>query len=272
MKSAPEDLVVITWDGKGDHPACYRDDAPAQFVALLFDFTGRAEAPAGWEGTFLSRACEGKGDVFRCIYEHLLESGAVYRLVSLWDDDVEVATSQINALLDLGPRLNLDLFAPALSRDSYFAFKHTLRRSGSEWHPVPFTEVMMPFYPYPAFMAAGEFYRHSISAYGLDRFVMAAFQKLLGYRRSGVIDRVAVRHTRPLVSNQRVFRTGCNAWQEEAEVRRMAMQHVARVRPDLVGSWWYMNCFASLRGPGRFWGLWLRWPALAVRRMLGGAK
>lgn len=263
--SAPRDLVVLTWNGKDGAPPFYQPDAVAEFDIIVFDFTGTATATTLPCRDFLSHKVGGKSEIFAVMVRHLRETGARYDYIGLLDDDIEVTTTTLNRCFVLARELGLDSFAPSLSADSYYSWANTRNRPGQVWHAVDCVEVMVPFYRADLFLAAAPFYGECISGYGVDRFVMMLHQKILGCTRSGVLDAVTVRHNRPIQSNAKVYANGRTAPQERDHVRRLCMDHVAAEHPRLLGTAWFMRCFADLGGPARYWGPWLVWPWLALR-------
>jgi hypothetical protein len=263
---APRALVVYAWDGKGEPLApVVRDEAP-EFDLVIFDYSGSAGTDRA--ETVLSCRTECKGEIFREVHAWLQAGAADYDYVGLLDDDIETCWSDVNRLLRIARAHDLDVFAAALSHDSHYCHRQFLHKPGQDVRPVHWVEVMMPFYRRDLFMAAGSYYARTISSYGIDQFVMATLQKLLGFERVAVIDAVVMRHGRPITSDDKTFANGLTAHQERRQARRRAMAQVASERPDLLGSAWYLKTFAPWDGPVRF--LWLRlalpWLRLRSRR------
>ncbi|HEY6870148.1 MAG TPA: hypothetical protein VI199_10375, partial [Novosphingobium sp.] len=63
MANRPSILVVYAWNGQEPPLACVRQDVTPDFDLLLFDYSGRAAAPAG--RALLSCATECKGEIYR---------------------------------------------------------------------------------------------------------------------------------------------------------------------------------------------------------------
>ncbi len=261
-------LVVYAWDGRETPLARVTADVMPAFDVLLFDYSGASgqREVAGWP--VLSCRTECKGEIFREVHRYLSAVPADYGYVGLIDDDIELAWSDLDQLLSIAREHGLDSFQPALTPDSFRAHHWLAAREGQGLRPLPWVEVMMPFYRTALFMAGGPFYARSISSYGLDQFVLPALQKLTGMDKVAIVDAVTVRHGRPITSDDKVFANGLTAHQERVIQWRMARALVARERPDLVGTRWYFRTFSPLGGHWRFWPLRLAAPFLWMRRML----
>lgn len=250
-------LIVFTWDGGSlDHLDL---DVEPQFDILLFDFTGKAVRPdKPWP--FLSQKTECKGDVLRVVSRYLRQDARIPDYVALFDHDIRTSISDINRLLTIARREKLDSFAPALIPDSHFSYPRFLQQPGGHIRKTRWVEVMMPFYRAELFLAASEFYERSITAYGIDSFVMPLFQKVLGMDNVAIVDSVTVTHLNPVSSGCRVCSNGCTPYRERLIAREQCLEWLATNRPDLVGTAWFYETFAPLDGPANFWLLRLGWP------------
>ncbi|HEX7822692.1 MAG TPA: hypothetical protein VF463_18975 [Sphingobium sp.] len=256
-------LIVFTWDGGSlDHISL---DAEPQFDILLFDFTGRATRPdRDWP--FLSQKTECKGDVLRVVSRYLRQDGRHPEYVALFDHDIKACIGGINRVLEIARREKLDSFAPALSHDSYFSYPRFLEKPHSTVRKTKWVEVMMPFYRTELFLAADDFYERSITAYGIDSFVMPMFQKLLGMENVAIIDLVTVTHMHPVSSGSRCCSNGLTPYRERVLARQHCLAWIRTHNPELIGTPWYYDTFAPFDGPARFWLLRLLWPLHKVRR------
>lgn len=267
MASGAAVLVVYAWDGRSPPLAPVRRDVAAGFDLLLFDYSGCAPAPEGVAMLSCATAC--KGEIYREVHTWLAAQPiGRYSHVGLIDDDIELAWSDLNRLLEIARTHGCDAFQPALSTDSEYDHSRFVARPGGVLRWVDWIEVMMPFYRTDVFLAGREFFARSISSYGLDQFVMPTLHKLAGHDRVAVIDAVVVRHGRPITSDGKVFANGLTAGQERALQRRLAMARLAKDRPDLLGTRWYWHTFAAWDGPARFWLVRLAAPWLLLRRWL----
>ena len=261
-------LVVYAWDGKSEPLSLVRADGKPAFDVLVFDYSGRTERASAGGWPVLSRATECKGEIYREVAAWLSGREAQYDYVGLIDDDIELGWSDINTLLAIAAEHRLDSFQAALSHDSHAAHARLKARPGAAVRPLPWVEVMMPFYRTALFMAGVPYYANAISSYGLDQFVMPTLQKLTGMERVGIVDAVVVRHGRPITSDGKVFRSGLTAHQERVMQWHAARRQVAEERPELVGSRWYLRTFSPLDGHHRFWTLRLLAPWMLLRRAL----
>lgn len=262
----PRTLVVYAWNGREQPLRPVDEDAAPDFAVLVFDYSGASGLAEvrGWP--VLSCRTECKGEIYREVHRYLAQRPGQFDCVGLIDDDIELAWSQLNRLLRIAAAHDLDSFQAALTADSHHAHHWLIARPHEEVRMLPWVEVMMPFYRTGLFMAGGPFFERSISSYGLDQFVFPALQKLLGMERVAIVDAVAVRHARPITSDDKVFANGLTAHQERVIQWRMARAMVDRARPDLIGGRWYLGTFAPLGGHHRFWTLRLLAPWLWLRR------
>jgi len=119
-----------------------------------------------------------------------------YDYIWLPDDDILATQSTINRMFEVAGALKLDLFAPALDEQSYFAHFDTTRNPSFFGRWVGFVEIMIPAFSRPAL----EKVLHTLSetetgwGWGLD----SVWPKLLDYRNVSIIDGITVTHTRPV--------------------------------------------------------------------------
>jgi hypothetical protein len=119
-----------------------------------------------------------------------------YDYVWMPDDDIAVTQATISALFEVGHRVRLDLFAPALHEASYFAHYSTMRNSSFFGRWTGFVEIMMPVFSRAALEELVPTF--DLSATGWGWGLDSLWPKLLGYRNVGVIDALPVLHTRPV--------------------------------------------------------------------------
>jgi hypothetical protein len=263
----PTALVVYAWNGRGKPLDLVRQDEAPGFDLLLFDYSGTVTAAEVAGFPVLSRQTECKGEIYRDVHGHVSTTPARWDHVGLIDDDIELAWSDLNRLLTIARAEGLDSFQAALTADSFHAHHWLIARPGQTLRPLPWVEVMMPFYRTALFLAGGPYYARSISSYGLDQFVLPALQKLTGMDKVAIVDAVVVRHTRPITSDDKTFANGLTAHQERLLQWRMARAQVAAERPDLVGTRWYFQTFSPLNGHHRYWPLRLAAPWLWLKRL-----
>jgi hypothetical protein len=119
-----------------------------------------------------------------------------YEYIWLPDDDILTDQQTVNRMFDVASGAGLDLFAPALDDDSFFAHFDTRRNASFFGRYVGFVEIMVPGFSRVALerllptLDEGE----TGWGWGLD----SVWPKLLGYQNVAVLDAVTVRHTRPV--------------------------------------------------------------------------
>lgn len=247
-RAAQRDLVVIAWDGQGAPHELVHFDRPAGFDLLTFDYSGKAEPPAprAERHYYRSSKAEGKGQVLQAVAEFLDETGEHYRYVGVIDDDILIRVSDIEYLLHVGRCFDLDVFAPALVADAFYSHTHTLRRGRRLVRPVPWIEVMMPFYKAEVFELAAPFFASSMSAWGVDKYVFPLVQKIGGKERTAIVDAVLASHVRPLRSGSKVHSNGLDPYQEMELVRNRCVAYLATNRPELVETPWFGETFDAM--------------------------
>jgi hypothetical protein len=152
----PRDIIAITWDGRESPHRLVCFDQPPAFDLLTVDYTGVASTPTLpiTNHHFRSLKTEGKGQTFAVVVDFLERSDRSYRYVGVLDDDIVLKVSDLNYLLHVAGCFDLDSFAPSLGTDGFHSHVHTLHEENRLLHPVPWVEVMMPFYKVDLFRMA----------------------------------------------------------------------------------------------------------------------
>lgn len=254
-------VVLVSWDGKSLPLAYVQLDAVPDFDWLLFDYTGSQPAGLrelrGQRVRLLSAATECKGEIFHHLAEHLAErqaerqdsGGGLPEFVALIDDDILLSVSQINQALHLGRCLELDVFAPTLSRDSAYSYDWTLSQPQTICREVDFVEVMMPFYRGEVFLAGRAQYRGNVSSWGVDWYLIPTVQQLTGRTRTAVLDVVMASHRRPVTSGGKIYRNGLNAMQEAMAMKQACLDRLRAEAPQLLQTEWHQRIFERRLGP-----------------------
>ena len=267
-------LVLVSWDGRSVPLAAIRRDAVPAFDIALFDYSGSAGVPdpgGDWQiAVTFSQKTECKGQIFSAFHAHLESSAVYYDYVALFDDDIAIEVSALNGAIALAAAAELDSFSLSLTPDSHVNHRRFVQRPGGTLRPVPWVEVMMPFYRRALFMAASPFFSGSISSYGIDQFVMPMIARTSGSNRVALVDRYAARHCRPVTSDGCRYANGLTAHQERVVLRRKCLDAVSRDYPRLLATRWFYATFAAFDGPVRFWLLYLAWPRHAIMRLASG--
>ncbi|MBI4984257.1 MAG: hypothetical protein HZC24_02620 [Rhodocyclales bacterium] len=198
-----------------ESPLLLNFDVAAEFRFGFFDYSGTGYAPPIDAAAFAwSRRTAGKGELMAAAAA-LLDADAAY--YGFLDDDIELAVSDINRLLDIGRRCGLDVFQPSLSADSYGSFAHLFNDPGVWLRETSFVEVMMPFFSNFAFSACKSTFGESISGWGLD-FIWSSRMARQG-RRLAVVHDVVAAHRRPSTSTGWKFANGMTSWDELAQIK-----------------------------------------------------
>lgn len=140
-----------------------------------------------------------------------------YKYYAFLDDDLTVDTVTLNRLFTVGECLGLDLYQPALTRDSHCSHAH-LKQGILSGHPirkVPFVEIMCPFMSRKMVEKAAPTFDLNVSAWGLDCYIWPKLSD--GY----VIENLHVSHMRQPARRDRVQRNGLTPQQECEIIRKM---------------------------------------------------
>lgn len=119
-----------------------------------------------------------------------------YDQVWLPDDDILTTQDTINRMFDTGRALGFDLYQPALDESSYYAHYMTMRNHSCFARTMAFVEIMVPCFRTEVLERLLPTFDETTTGWGwgLD----SLWPKLLGYKNIGIIDGVAVSHTRPV--------------------------------------------------------------------------
>ncbi|MEO7151758.1 MAG: hypothetical protein ABIX46_08630 [Burkholderiaceae bacterium] len=247
-------LVLCSWDGADTPLRLLHQDAAPEFELVLFDYSGRHPAgPARWRamgGQLIGAATECKGEIYTLLAQWLAARDSVPEYVALIDDDVMLDVTGINQALHIARCTGLDVFSPALRHDSIYSHRWTLHRSHRLSHPVPWVEVMMPFYRGQLFLAGAPHYAGNVSSWGIDKYLVPTLQQLMAMPNTAIVDAVQASHLRPISSGQKVYANGLTAAQEAERMRAHCLKWVAERAPHLVGSAWHRRTFEQRHASG----------------------
>jgi len=194
LRGMRRNLVVARVGAKSLHPVWIDPNSPRNWDVLLVPYepipshreldchVGEVVAGPKWSGL---REVLNTWDGWRD-----------YDYVWLPDDDIQADQAAINRMFDVARAVGLDLFAPALDEESYYAHFITMRNPSFYGRWVGFVEIMVPGFSRSVLekllftLELGE----TGWGWGLD----SVWPKLLDYANVAVIDGVTVRHTRPV--------------------------------------------------------------------------
>jgi hypothetical protein len=127
---------------------------------------------------------------------HAWDGWRDYDAIWMPDDDLDATSEDIDRLFDVAAAVGLDLFAPALDDASHYAHFSTRRNPRFFGRWVGFVEIMMPGFSRAALERLLPTFDLSETGWGwgLD----SVWPKILNYENVGIVDAVAVTHTRPV--------------------------------------------------------------------------
>lgn len=150
-------------------------------------------------------------------YEYLVVGGlnkykAAYqfldsRLLNLYegfmflDDDLDMTYAELGGFLEFCRENDLPLAQPSQSPDSHCSHEHLLRHEGARCRHVEMVEVMCPYFSTAALKIALRTFDFSYSTWGLDYL-----WPMLPGLYPVVVDKFAIRHTRPMQSGGAFYR------------------------------------------------------------------
>lgn len=262
-----KDLVVIAWAGVGDPFALLERDADPAFDLAAFCYTGEPAEPAPGARIFAHRT-QCKGEAFSALIADLEAARDDLGYVGFIDDDVAISVSGINAMLADAHAHGYASFSASLTPDSHLSHRRFVQRPGGGKRRVDWVEVMAPFIRWELLRAAAPLIAGNTSSYGIDQFVMPLLEKLVGRGESVLYDSVAMRHTRQITSDGRVYANGLTADQERDRQRARCLAHCRAERPGLVWTRWWFDWAAPWNGPGKYLALRLLQPFAGLLRAL----
>ncbi len=244
-------LALITWDGVSE-PLQYvvKDELPA-FDVRLFDYSGAALLPAGFNikgviPNFYSAKTECKGQ----IYQHAVAIAQARNpagYIGLIDDDIVFSIADLNRLIQIATEHRLDVFSASLTHDSIYSFTFMLTQKNSHVRPMPWVEVMMPFYRNSIIANGGIFFEQSISSWGVDQYAIPLLQRLCGMTKTAIIDSVAASHIRPITSRHRVYSNGLTAEQEAGRMGVVCLNWIKLHHADWLNDPYFAKRFEADR-------------------------
>ncbi len=216
-------IAVIAWNGVQQPCAVVDFDTRAAFTILLFNYSGNGRVPPAsdmyYYDLLLNKRTEFKGHLLRELYAYLKDNDS-YEYIGIIDDDIRMKISDINQMLGIAEANQLDAFQPSLTHDSYHSFQFNLHQPGVELLPVPWVEIMCPFYRKQLFDACYPLCEHNISSYGIDKYAIPFYQQLLNMKRTAVIHAVQITHLKAVTDGDKRFSNGLTARQEGERLRK----------------------------------------------------
>ena len=190
-------LAIVRAGDRSLHPHWLVDDADRQWD-LVINYYG--DDPHLYreprEGV---KRIDSKGPKWPALHQLLSTSQVdwrAYDYVWLPDDDLDTNCADINRLFAMTEGLGLELSQPSLSWDSYWSLALTLHNARFAMRYSSFVEPMAPCFSRALLERVVPTFGEIISGWGLD-YVWPRFLDDPA-RQCGIIDRIQVRHTRPV--------------------------------------------------------------------------
>jgi len=120
-----------------------------------------------------------------------------YDYIFAWADDIDIEGFSIDKFLDIFIRNSLEMAQPALSKDSFYSHRLTLKKEGYRiGRFTDFVEIMVPVFERKAWIKFWKKIKSDSSGWGWGYDLFA--RSMCGFKRMGIIDSEPVLHTRPL--------------------------------------------------------------------------
>jgi len=176
----------------------------------------------GWDGVPVPAEAEIKlAADYQKLYGAAVLLGPVlqqYDAVAFLDDDIETTATDLNRMFLLGLERELELWQPAITRDSEIYWRHLLQEPNSDVRKVDFVEVMTPFFSREGLRKCLRSFILTQSGYGLDLYV---WPEILHRERMAVLDSIPVGHHRPITSSGRKMKNGLTPMEEMGRLKQL---------------------------------------------------
>ena len=193
-------LVVVPANSKSLHPRWFEkiDDASRNWD-LCIGYYG-AETPEVSSSPYEYLAHLPKTKKFKIIHDLFYEGSPLWNYERIWlpDDDLLCDGEDINRMFHLSHKHGLDLAQPSLKQGSGSHPNHplTVHKPDSVVRFEGFVEIMCPIFSHRALQICIGSMKDVESGYGLDHLWPSFLGRPAG--RMGIIDAVAIAHTRPI--------------------------------------------------------------------------
>ena len=149
-----------------------------------------------------------------------------YEQIGILDEDMETTVENINLIFDFGKKYNFDLYAPALTHDSYYSHSQTLQQKRCDFRITNTVEQMCPFFSVRAYdKLRSEFVASEYAwGYGLE----FSFENILKSEQGktifggyvGIIDKYAIKHTRKITNRIDISEPEINFYRRRNNIKR----------------------------------------------------
>ena len=193
-RTGSRDLVIARVGPQSLHPHWLDHDEPRSWDLVLLPYVPLPDAVT--RGCVVADVIPGpKWSGLRTLLS-AWDGWRDYERVWLPDDDLMTSQADISALFAISRAVGLELFAPALHDESYFAHFSTMHNRVFAGRWTGFVEIMMPGFRVSTLARLLPTLELTETGWGwgLD----SLWPHLLGYRDVGIVDAVQVLHTRPV--------------------------------------------------------------------------
>jgi hypothetical protein len=154
------------------------------------------------EARYVHRYKGGKWDGIAAFFASHPELASQYDYFWLPDDDLQLNAATADRLLAIGIAHGLDLWQPALDRQSYYGHLITLAVDGVLLRHTNFVEIMAPVLSRALLEDTLPLFGATMSGFGLDYLWPQRAAALRGddHPACAILDGVSMTHTRPLGS------------------------------------------------------------------------
>lgn len=183
-----------------------------RYFDLYLEYYGDGSNDYRDDCDFYSEAKDTKWPRLHEVFKEYKDEILKYDAVWIPDDDISTNCSTIKTLFETFMEYKLLLAQPALTKDSYYSHKITLRRSKYFLRYTQFVEVMVPIFSREGLEMCWESFGKSRSGWGLD----SIWPKLLGHpeKKLAIIDQYPVKHTRKVGKGSLYKDIGCSPYEE----------------------------------------------------------
>lgn len=185
-------LVVVRCGDRSLHPEWC---VGAHRFDIAISYFGNDESKTFPEAIRVHRLKAGKWDGLANFFRENADLINQYNQFWFPDDDIATDAHTIDNMFDLFRQHKLDLGQPSLTSDSYFSHPMTLQNPSFDLRYMSFIEIMVPVMSNSFLKQALETFNRTRTGFGLD-YVWASMVE--DPRRIAILDKVAVKHTRPV--------------------------------------------------------------------------
>ena len=195
-----ENCIILTTNSQLDGLDQYLEIVHKSFDIIVIDYESKkGESKAHEKNVSLVYESEGGykfNNIKKCIQkENLLQK---YKYFWFPDWDLEINKDDFNDLFSLTEKHGFLLSQPSLSWDSFFSWKVTVHSPTFEARATGFVEIMCPLF-YKSFLEKVMFSLDmNYSGWGLDLL----WSKILEKEKIGIIDKIIIKHKRPVSSHE----------------------------------------------------------------------